>query len=89
MWCCRYVDRCSSLPCEIFLSAYFDQHLPLQPSIEKRRKQSFTPNISHIIVKKLYSRFSIVFFLNLKEKYASYEKMLEFKLVRGKEGLWE
>ena len=28
-----------------FWSAYFDQHLPLQPSIDKRRKQSCTPNI--------------------------------------------
>ena len=28
-----------------FWSAYFAQHLPLQPSIEKRRKQSCTPNI--------------------------------------------
>ena len=28
-----------------FLSAYFDQHLPLHPSFVKRRQQSCTPNI--------------------------------------------
>ena len=37
-------------------------------------------HISHIIVKKLNFGFSI-FFLNCKEKYASYEKMLQFKFV--------
>ena len=37
--------------------------------------------ISHIIVKKLNFRFLIFFFLNYKEKYASYEKMFQFKFV--------
>ena len=37
--------------------------------------------ISHIIVKKLNFEFSISFFFNYKEKYASYEKMLQFKFV--------
>ena len=37
--------------------------------------------ISHIIVKKLNFGISI-FFLNYKEKYAFYEKMLQFKFVR-------
>ena len=35
-----------------FWSAYFDQHLPLQPSIEKRRKQSCTLNTFHTCVYK-------------------------------------
>ena len=37
--------------------------------------------ISHIFVKKLNFGFSIFFFLNYKEKYASYENMLQFKFV--------
>ena len=37
--------------------------------------------ILHIIVKKLNFGFSLFFFLNYKEKYASCEKMLQFKFV--------
>ena len=39
--------------------------------------------ISHIIVKKLNFGFSIFFFLNYKEKCASYQKMLQFTFFRS------
>ena len=57
LWC-KYkftkvvVSSCwqiSKLPVWHFWSAYFDQHLPLQPSIEKWQKQSCTPNILYCI----------------------------------------
>ena len=51
-----------------FWSAYFNQHLPLQPPIEKRRKQSCTPN--NIALSPLYYSF-----INKIEKGKSYKKL--------------
>jgi len=43
-----YVDRCPFIVWRLW-SIYFDHHLPLKPSIGKRRKQSCTPNSSIMI----------------------------------------
>jgi len=47
-------------------SIYFDHHLPLKPSIGKRRKQSCTPNIS-----QKWGDFTIWPYLTLIEKTGS------------------
>jgi len=54
---------CWQMPKFIVWSIYFDHHLPLKPSIGKRRKQSCTPNT--YIVYVLLLIFAIIVILNL------------------------
>ena len=55
-------------------SIYFDHHLPLKPSIGKRRKQSCTPNISlihRVSSKKINTKLNFFSFF-VREKFVLY-----------------
>ena len=65
-------------------SIYFDHHLPLKPSIGKRRKQSCTPNISNY---KKIMRFAGFFCVQIYSWNANISWTLQF-ILSGREAAW-